>query len=656
MPINQQKRTIPLGGSPPSADAYTPKVVKQFTDAIAYLPLKELGGTTAADATANARNGAYGGTAGVSLGQSGVNHPCPYFPGANAAVNWFSSGLAAAIASAANIGTLAFWFKADPSLWASGVDAYGVSVGYGGTNRFSIYKENNAGAGRIRFNFVGNGTTKLVRTSNLSDTNWHHVAMTWDVTGANQIVAYLDGVQVSVPTAGIVAPVGTPTSLYIGADSGFNVTPWKGYLSDAILLPHTATAAEIAYLAASGGGGTIPFDYAGLVSRNVQRSWWMLPSAVEYNGLTYYTGKSYTGKTVIGSFDVAGNTVVRTEIATLDADDHDTPSLIICSDKPTIVCYGRHDVDNKVRMRIGVTAGHIDDLQAETTVSFLTSSDEVSYSQIYRTPTTNNLLLLARVNGDNWYYSKSSDYGSTWSTPANLFNFGANGKGYVSTVQDGNVLHVACYGHPTGVLVPGIFHCLINLSTGSITLRDGTVLGNLSGTNLPLDVPTKLTLIYPPPDHNIRLFDIDKNDQIAFETWTNDYDAVYKIAFPDSPTSLTWTLHSLVVAGTNFGYDPPTHYNGGVSFPNPSAGGVVFLSRESGGRWYLEKWVSGDNGVTWTSTLVESSVMPRLIRPYCPLNASTGYTVLYHRNTWYTSYVVSPNLGFNADLCGAVVN
>ena len=77
------------------------------------------------------------------------------------------------------------------------------------------------------------------------------------------------------------------------------------------------------------------------------------------------------------------------------------------------------------------------------------------------------------------------------------------------------------------------------------------------------------------------------------------------------------------------------HYSGGISL-NHADPSVVYLSRSVNGEFELEKWVTSNNGKTWTHTAItENSKLPN-VRPIVP----RGYTGDEDHVLWmYGAYV-----------------
>lgn len=358
-------------------------------------------------------------------------------------------------------------------------------------------------------------------------------------------------------------------------------------------------------------------------------SWWSLPRARELAGVVYTGGVTSAGDIIAASSDGVSFT-----LGTWEDDDHNTPAVLVESGKPPIVFYTRHNVDSVMRYRKGTVGGGLASLGSEQTI---TLNDIATYVQAYRVPGTDRIVFFYRENNRKWRYKISDDYGDTWATAKTLLDWGASEQMYMGSAQNGNTLRVVAYGHPSESTKHQIRFCSINLSTGDITKVDGTVLSNLYSTT-PNLADTDLDLVYDPdPDGlSLRLFDVSQATlpEVCFGTWTSDTNTNYRYA---RWTGSAWVVKTVAAAGALFGETSTRHYVGGMSFPNPTAGSVLYLARESSGVWLVEKKTTADGGDTWTTTEVTRSSMPKLVRPYAPVDADV-YDLLWDTVESYTLY------------------
>jgi hypothetical protein len=487
--------------------------------------------------------------------------------------------------------------------------------------RFLIFNSSNAVVGTVVANTLGSPATNT----------WYHVVAWHDAT-ANKVCIKLDALATDeAATTG--APGDSTARLCIGSYDITGNSGWYGYIDEVAFWKRALTPTELATLYGSGAGITYPFSAAPSVrtsALDVVASWWSVPRAVQLGTKTYFCGIDTRGLAEVGCFDHAdSNRSFQAPIATLIVDDHCAPCIIAPSGQPPLVFYTYHpDQAGKVYLRRGTVNASWANLADVQSITF--TGYAATYAQAFLEPSTNNILLLTRTSERYWGFARSTNYGVAWGTPVpQLFDFGVGNKGYLTCQQSGNVLNCVLYGHPTSSVLHDIYFCTINLATGAIATIDGTEIDNfITPSALPVAV-TSLSLVRAPgASANVRLFDVSVRDgapEVAFCEWTTDSDARYKYAYWSGSA---WVVRDLCATGAVFGYDATVHYHGGMSFPNPAVGQVLYLSREESGIWSIEKWQSVDNGANWTSTALAASASDKLIRPCCPVNAST-YQVLY---------------------------
>ncbi len=183
------------------------------------------------DVSGNGNNGTWTGTA--SFGAGKIGNGSASFSGSNyVSINSKVYSLSG--------GTVAFWFKKN----ANGTMLTG-SYGGTGNQRAPIFSLTSAG--NLSWGFGGsynNDTGKAI------DTNWHHVAMTYNSTGSVQV--YLDGSIIANTTAPM--PTDFYTQVHIGHFGNYGSSFANASIDDFRIYGSAISASDISALYAQGGG------------------------------------------------------------------------------------------------------------------------------------------------------------------------------------------------------------------------------------------------------------------------------------------------------------------------------------------------------------------------------------------------------------------
>lgn len=353
---------------------------------------------------------------------------------------------------------------------------------------------------------------------------------------------------------------------------------------------------------------------------------WVGPNVFVNDGITYFGTAGQYGDIVATAVDASTPTKQRRFVlASHEADDHNCPAFIQRNDGLILTAYTRHSEDNRVYMRVGGSSGW----GPET---YLTASSEVTYVQLRRAPSQNNIHMFYRLGSSNegsWVYRRSTDQGRTWSDEVVLTT-----KAYLWTAMSTDNVNLRCaaYDHPVLGSDHDIYYFAITLSTGNITIPGGTSIGNVqTGVSLPLDGSTALKAVDVSGSTSTRLFDICKasgNALLACE-FTNDSDCnYYRYVFASNGNPYTRKL--IRAAGAPF--LSSSKYFGGGCFSLSSID-TLFMCWETGGNWYLSKFVTADNGDTWTKTDIVGPSANKLFRPY-----AVSATQIAYCEATYTSF------------------
>lgn len=180
-------------------------------------------------------------------------------------------------------------------------------------------------------------------------------------------------------------------------------------------------------------------------SSDAVTSWWCTPRA-HYDDMRQRvccTGNSRAGLQQVGYFDLPEKAVQTFPLGAYEADERNTPSMLIEDDKPPIVALPRHGQAANVKIRIGTAPHALNTLGPEITVPF---AGPTNYSHFMRQTGTNNLAVLTRDEGASagLAINRSTDWGQTSATSLGLF-----GSGYVDFNHASGMIYGATAVHPT---------------------------------------------------------------------------------------------------------------------------------------------------------------------------------------------------------------
>ncbi|MCY1105874.1 BNR-4 repeat-containing protein [Shouchella clausii] len=387
-----------------------------------------------------------------------------------------------------------------------------------------------------------------------------------------------------------------------------------------------------------------------LLIEDAAYSWWCSPQALRYKGLrdkTYITYVDSIGQQCVSAVDHSSLQVEKSVLSHFEADDHNAPSIAFLQSGRPIVAYVRHQMDNKIRVRIGNKRESIMDLGEEFE---LTSSSFVTYSQIFRYQST--VMIFFRTN-TRWAVFYSDDNGENWSDEKILLESGE--QYYIKCTQNPSspwIVRLAMTSHPTLANSHNIYVGTVNLDTKNIRTLTGTDLGNLeTSSNLPL-APNSFQLAYNSEgtSKTTRLLDLGSTDtiQFAYCTWNIEEgheSAMYYVA-RWSANSQAFNHEAIVAPGKPIDHGSgSTMYFGGVHF---ISGGDydILVSREENGAYIIEK--RSKSGGSWRVTELARDNNYKLYRPVSPVNASEKLLAFWLRGR-YASYLdyTSDILNFN---------
>lgn len=324
----------------------------------------------------------------------------------------------------------------------------------------------------------------------------------------------------------------------------------------------------------------------------------------------------------------------------LQKDDHNNPGLLIRnSDKKIMTFYSKHGSGGSgYFMRVSKNALDIDTWETEVDISSALGSLNSAYANpIQLTGEENEPIYLfwrETVDGGNYgtMCGKSVDGGVNWTSKLLVKN--GTQRPYFRAINNGTgrIDFVTTEGHPAAVAT-SIYHYYYE--NGNYYKTDGTLIGN--DDDLPLDPATDLTLVYDGTTIRGWCWDIviDSNGYpvIVYAKFpTPETDHRYRYA---RWTGTEWIDNEICQAGGCL-YIDELYYSGGVALDNQNPN-IVFASREVDDKYVIFKYVTADNGATWTSTQISNSDLD-CIRPFVVRNHGGTFQLCYLEGT-YTTYI-----------------
>lgn len=180
------------------------------TNPISIRPLNEGSGSIIYDKSGNGYNGTYTGVTWEGTVPP-MGGQAPRWDGALDYGNVYSAGFGSAFDF--DEFTIMLWLKmSSGAVWSDGVFRTALSFYRNGSNQINLWKE--SGSAKIGFQRVGDGTSKVTTSGNLSYTDWFSIAISVSIGGggllnAGDLRAYINGVQVGSTITGNIAAVGS---------------------------------------------------------------------------------------------------------------------------------------------------------------------------------------------------------------------------------------------------------------------------------------------------------------------------------------------------------------------------------------------------------------------------------------------------------------
>ena len=376
-------------------------------------------------------------------------------------------------------------------------------------------------------------------------------------------------------------------------------------------------------------------------------SWWTRPRAVYYRGKTYVSATGPNTDNTISIYNGRSRVPAKVRVGQSGGqiDDHNNGALFIEPGKPPLLMYMRHGTEQKLKWRKGSLP-----IEQDPNLTTLASASEQELvttggASYFGGHVLNGVIhgMFRDANNDwRWSYTKSTDWGGTFSTPARMLAHGY--QFYTASKLRGSVLRFATGSHPVNGAPPdqNVYYGEIDLATGNIRKADGTVLGNVDGTNLPIQI-SALTLVATPATGRVKWV-YDVSDAPEPEVSWGSFDAANiettSMYHYSRLAGGAWATRDIINAGKRFSEPNAEPYLGGAQFPPDSPGGVVYVAREAAGTWYVERRTTGDLGVSWTRSVLAVSADSRLARAW-PVESREGvapFEVMMNQVTRFISF------------------
>lgn len=443
-------------------------------------------------------------------------------------------------------------------------------------------------------------------------------------------------------------------AFFMGDDPHPTDKYWDGSIEHLSVWKRLLSSTERTTLYNAGTPLTYPFRvYTGkfAVSYSGALEYWNVPIAVHYVDIedrTYIGFIEQTGQVKILYYDHGSGAfsdieLVRDLTAVAGTpiegqDDHNTPAMIFLTSGKIMMFYCIHDETDKMSSIISTNAEDITAWDAPTSISD-GSGETHNYPQPHRLASGDIILFYRRglAGVGELHYKISDDEGATWGANVELLNYGDIPAGaYSITFVDGANIYIASNYHDAGANRRNIYFIYSDDEGSTWYTHSGSVAP-------PLDT-TDVELVYnsgsdPTRPHDIGL-DPSNSPCIVFST-KDDPNCEYRFA---RWNGASWDTYQITTSAILYG-GLTYYYTGGAWFEEGDVY-TVYLSKERT-RFEIEKWVSDDQGATWTlaDRITKNSVVDNF-RPMIVKDADTSLPIIW-MSGFYEGYVGGQWTGFN---------
>lgn len=320
---------------------------------------------------------------------------------------------------------------------------------------------------------------------------------------------------------------------------------------------------------------------------------------------TYFGGGGQRGEVRIGAYNHATGAVEETSIATLDADDHNVPAILVDSSGSIWAFYSNHNTESQIYYR---KSTNVEDITAWDAEQTLAVPDTATYLKPFHA-SDGRIVVFTRTNtGTNgrWAVRWTTDGGSTWETAREWA--GAETWTYLAARQhaDLDTVTLVFFRHPDEATTHDIWMAQVDLTTGAITEPgSATELANLySGA------------AFDPRD-GLLVYDWTSANETLTQAIVNEHGDVIWVAWDPADKAGTLTHRHVKVdlgAGTvgtvrdivAVGGVSPDDANVQTGNDLATSEGVAILPRLVAGEWGIYRYVTTDDGANWTSERLDT--------------------------------------------------
>jgi hypothetical protein len=388
-------------------------------------------------------------------------------------------------------------------------------------------------------------------------------------------------------------------------------------------------------MAAHGTGGFAgPVQALRTLSSAPQAGWTQIqdPKAIHYNGSTYVVFAPDTGTSsdlVVGKYVHATQTFTSHVLASAyetPPDNHSSPSVFVrSSDHRIVVAAAHHAEVTSPSIWISTNPEDISAFGSAITPDASIGADQYTYMILYQMASgTIYLFFRDYISGTTTgrlSYSTSTDGGSTWSARTILYT-GATGKvPYWRIIGDGDhTIHI----FPTDDVPTAspLGHFYLDTATGNRYKSDGTLIS----ASLPIGY-SDITQVHAATAWSwggcvdslgrpatVMMVDVGSDNAIKVGRFRSG----------------AWQVNTVIASvggqltGNQYGSGCAIHHT------NPD---IVYLARKAT-KWEMWRYVSLDDGVTWTGTQLTSGSSVDNVWPEVVHNPGTGLEAIWEAGNY----------------------